>query len=1388
MQLQLTTSLAIGFLLIGSVRQDAQTTKERIHALADQAGDAVEAGEYSNAILLYREALEVQPRTGWLYMWMAMAYRQSGRLFESYEAYDHGILYAVSPMYVNWRTEPQDHARSDIESLTERLAEELDVSQAAELLATRGRCWLVLEDWAAAGADAQAAIDRDSSSPHGHLLKALLALRVEDGGSAGEPLARAEELCESDPILLETIRTIRTEHDRDAWTLHRSRLALRKAYAGASDEHERARIEEQWAELTRAEEAAVQAAVEEEAAAAVAAAEIAAAAAAAEIAAEAAAEAEARAAADVRELLAEQAAEADLEQEDRLYQEAAAAFEQADYPTAITRAETALAARPGHPPIVLLLARSLHLAGDDERAIVALEEIPPDQQSPKSKRLRIACAKAAFREFLDSTGGSQDRSHVTQPAVEVDEIVVRDLMSEGQGYNLDGDTEEALRCYREAARLMPDLPSPHERISRMLLATNRHDESLLACDDWRLRLEAAQDVIDPAEERLADIIRDRYLHFAEVDSRVSEHPEDADAWYEYGLRHLFRSDLTMSSEVAENLIAVEPERARGHALRADVLDRAGAPTWLVLEACERALALDEHHEHARSVARRVHARLGNNDWVLKDLTRAIEHDPSDPDYRRLLTERADLYVSRGDYGVAIEDYTRSLERTETPGYRAIHGRREAWLRAGDYASVLSETATSLEQQPDDRATMRERLRAQRMSGDEDGAEELAAQVEQSEIEDGASPTEARIRRLYGKAVAADVPGDDFGRALSGYTEILGLDSEHAGARLRRAVWYLTRGYEWEATEDISLEHDASYDDPRVQEILQRVQLQGYMPNDEELQYFGSKIKPQEDSFEAKDRTKNEAARDIAQALLSSSMAEAAASLLTEYLAESPDDVDLLAMRARIVIANMQGPAAAGLARVDAARCIELRPDEASHHMLMATILVSSGDADGALREFGRAVELAPDQEPSAREEMGQMLAESARRLAASGDVDGAVQEFNWAMELVPEEETGSHRHEIATTLTAVAKGLAAAGDIDGAFRVVSGGREIAPFHMDSFSVFLSVTFGESGDTAATIRAFGRAIELQPDKEFFHRTYLAQLLMRAGESEHALREFRRGFELTRELGLAGEEPWHRKVMISSIVEASGGPYRAIEELGRVAELVPDLEAWIRAEMARLHRKVGDEERSLREFNRAVELAGADPDLLVERGYVLRSNGRLDEALQDGIRAAELGSQEGYRLQAWIHNGRGEFDEALRCVDELLQKFPGAGIPDVRESYAYRELEFARLEAERVAYLERQAAWQAFQEETRAREAAEAEAALRRSEKGSFLERLNEALADVDASRFQDTAFDRMVEQNWNAGAHLQQNLNKQAQLNARCHELERRFGSSSAERERSIWRQ
>jgi hypothetical protein len=186
--------------------------------------------------------------------------------------------------------------------------------------------------------------------------------------------------------------------------------------------------------------------------------------------------------------------------------------------------------------------------------------------------------------------------------------------------------------------------------------------------------------------------------------------------------------------------------------------------------------------------------------------------------------------------------------------------------------------------------------------------------------------------------------------------------------------------------------------------------------------------------------------------------------------------------------------------------------------------------------------------------------------------------------------------------------------------------------------------------------------------------------------------------------------------------------------------------------------------------------------------------VDRALEDGRRAAELGCEEAYRLQAWIHDGRGEFDEALRCVDELLQKFPAAAIPAMPDSYAHREREFARLEAERAAHLEREAERlaleaerHAFWEENRLRQEAEAKALASRGQKKGFWDLLNDGFARLDAGGGGGSSYDFGSQANWNAGLHLQQRLNEEAQHNARCHELERRFGSGAADLERSLWR-
>ncbi len=960
----------------------AETPAERALGLCSEATEARGQGDHDRALAKCREAVALDEHCSRAWFLLGDLYEMRGSPIEAFDAYDREIL-ATSSLAgaIESRRRMNRCAQARVENLTGRIANPAPSDKPrAVLVAERARCRLVVEEFDGAAADVAEAlrlapedpaalyvsalvrldaadVRPDPGASEEEYIPALVALQLDGWDAAKGPLARARELCPPKDSLSGVIASYCSDHEKDGWISQHTKLAIVRSFLHEPSEAVRQRLESRWNEHV-AEEAR---------------------------------EAAARAAE-----LAEQQRAAANEGVERPLAEARAAYARQDLPAVVARCTEALAILPGHAPAALLMGKALHAQGDDDQATEVLSLIRAQERDAETAALRIECTKAAFAKLLAAArfAGAQPVSR-PEPEGEDDLLGMFDLRAEAEEYAEDMDHDRALLCLDQAARLAPRSLDPYSWKLLTLERTERYEETCVLCDEWIRRLEASQADTSDVWNGVARLIAQRYRRLKQIDEDLRAEPGSAQAWIAKAQVDSHKRDLTSAMDAADRVIALEPENAVGYALRADILDRGGAPAAIVLAECERSRKLDGGRDLlACDVARRVHMRHGDTAWVLGELDRRIALGVEGRDAYDLHVARARLAMERGEHAKAITDFDAAIGAGCRFDCHARRERREAWSRVGNHQAILADT-TDLS--PNDRITMRQRLRALLQVGDDKGALEVAARLDASESSIVKNPARGRAQRRYEMGVAAEKRGNAVA-ALAAYREALTVSPGCDRARLRRAVLIETSDLETKKSE---FAFDLEVKQRPALELMRRVQEQGNLPSDAELQAY-ARLMDESKFVPTPTLSLSDAIRTVVNREIASAWSSDLPDLLSEYLEESPESLELTELRAR-AYDNPYSKVWTKLAIVDVARCIELRPGVVAHQLWLARLHARLLEVGAALGAFDRAIALAPT-DPQILVERGQMFDSLASRVGDPTLKDRALADAASANEIRPTGE------------------------------------------------------------------------------------------------------------------------------------------------------------------------------------------------------------------------------------------------------------------------------------------------------------------------------------------------------------------------------------------------
>ena len=206
----------------------------------------------------------------------------------------------------------------------------------------------------------------------------------------------------------------------------------------------------------------------------------------------------------------------------------------------------------------------------------------------------------------------------------------------------------------------------------------------------------------------------------------------------------------------------------------------------------------------------------------------------------------------------------------------------------------------------------------------------------------------------------------------------------------------------------------------------------------------------------------------------------------------------------------------------------INPRYASAHLMLGELLRRQGDHAGALAQFRKAAELAPD-DPEAQYDLG-------KEFKAGGDLAGAIAAFRRAIELKPDFESAHYnlgitlrsegetakakqelneldalhefRERLAQSKLLILQGVDALKQqkVDEALRLFQESADRSP-NLPTSYYYLGVTWERKNDAASASSAYEKAIALLPDYAQALTSY-GSLLWRMNDRERGLEELQR----------------------------------------------------------------------------------------------------------------------------------------------------------------------------------------------------------------------------------------------------------------------------------------
>jgi Flp pilus assembly protein TadD len=259
--------------------------------------------------------------------------------------------------------------------------------------------------------------------------------------------------------------------------------------------------------------------------------------------------------------------------------------------------------------------------------------------------------------------------------------------------------------------------------------------------------------------------------------------------------------------------------------------------------------------------------------------------------------------------------------------------------------------------------------------------------------------------------------------------------------------------------------------------------------------------------------------------------------------------------------------------MDAMKRIEPQAAEVYHVMTIAFELTAKEQWSDAILQWRRAVEMDPD-----NAEVHFLL---ARSLTANNQTSDAVQEYKKACEL------DSHH---AAWFARLASSLAQTGDTEGAIANYRKSLELDPSSAE-VEAELGAALFESGQSEEGLQHMRKAVELSPDSARAH-SYLGMIFANMGRFEEAIEQMQVAVNLV-------PNSAEYEFNLGFTRKLSGDYARAAAAFEKSVELSEGKNALYLSELAKAYDKLGRSPEAVATAQRALELAVQERDEQMER---------------------------------------------------------------------------------------------------------------------------------------------------------------------------------------------
>ena len=204
---------------------------------------------------------------------------------------------------------------------------------------------------------------------------------------------------------------------------------------------------------------------------------------------------------------------------------------------------------------------------------------------------------------------------------------------------------------------------------------------------------------------------------------------------------------------------------------------------------------------------------------------------------------------------------------------------------------------------------------------------------------------------------------------------------------------------------------------------------------------------------------------------------------------------------------------------------------------------------------------------------------------------------------------------------------------------------------------LGAVYQHRGDPVAAMRAFRRAIELNPDYEYAWHDLAAILLWLAEKhglaDMPAIRDAMTQLETCRKSRAGHAKPGLGAGSLARLQRWADDLLKRVKD----PDLQPSAEDWM--SYAYRHLQAGDAELAAAPLDQAIETDPSLPEPWLYRGAVRIGMGQLDEGLADIERSLALrpGMALAYYNGACGHALKGDADKALEWLEEAVRREPG-----------------------------------------------------------------------------------------------------------------------------------